>query len=74
MCWEIEKSFFNTTFRYIERLVESAGDEEIITTSDRVCVRREFSGNGFRMRNNVYDHMFVSIRVLSIYHFFVYYQ
>ncbi|CAB3987360.1 Hypothetical predicted protein, partial [Paramuricea clavata] len=40
------------------RFVESANDEQIITTDERTCVRKAFSGNGFRLRGDFYYEMF----------------
>jgi hypothetical protein len=45
------------------RFVESANDEQIsITTDEGTCVRKAFSGNGFRLKGDFYYEMFVSIK------------
>ena len=59
--------YIYTYFRCIERLIEYAGDESIITTSNRECVLRQFSGQGFRIQDIVYNDMFVSQNFIFFY-------
>ena len=47
-------------FSFTVRFVESGNDEQIITTDERKCVRKEFRGNGFRLKGTLYSKMFVS--------------
>ena len=56
-------SNFTQPFPFTVRFVESANDEQIsITTDEGTCVRKAFSGNGFRLKGDFYYEMFVSIK------------